>query len=167
MHMPIERTVPSGLKVHFCHAAPPQSQICNGEPSLALRALTLMHRPEAKLEMERAEPAAALPAEPPDEPRPEDELPWDRSADAPDFRACGPPLPGLALSGGVAAGPPAAGGAGLAGAPGQCGGGAPGFCAPGARSAVDDVRWAGRSGEDTTRSGTAMSAAAATAAKRA
>src|SRR3569833_1487496 len=108
MHMPIERTVPSGLKVHFCHDAPPQSQICNGEPSLALRALTLMHRPEAKLEMERAEPAAALPAEPPDAPRPEDELPWGRSAGAarparePPWTTCG----GLA---GPARTPPGAG----------------------------------------------------------
>jgi hypothetical protein len=163
MHMPIERTVPSELKLHFCHDAPPQSQICSGEPSLALRALTLMHRPEAKLEIERVELTAALPAEPPDEPWPEDALPWDCLADAPDFPAGVPPLPGLAPFDGEADGLPVTGGDTEGAAPGQFGAGAPGFRAPGARSAAGEEWWSDRPGEDTSRSGTAISTAAAAA----
>jgi hypothetical protein len=65
MHIPIERTEPSDLNVHFCQDAPPQSQISSGEPSLALRALTLIQRPEAALEIERADPDRAAFAWPP------------------------------------------------------------------------------------------------------
>jgi hypothetical protein len=125
-----------------------------------------MHRPEAKLEIERVELTAPLPAEPPDEPPPEEALPWDCFADAPDFPAWVPPLPGLALFDGEADGLPVTGGDTEGAAPGQFGAGAPGFRTPGARSATDDEWWSGRPGEDTSRSGTAMSTAAAAAVMR-
>jgi hypothetical protein len=90
MHMPIDRTVPSDLKVHFCQDALPQLQISSGEPSLALRALTLMQRPEAALEIERAELTAALPTDPPEEPlaeEPEEDELWECCAEVPGFPA--------------------------------------------------------------------------------
>ncbi|GAB2847501.1 hypothetical protein GCM10027176_58890 [Actinoallomurus bryophytorum] len=90
MHMPIDRTVPSDLKVHFCHDALPQLQISSGDPSLALRALTLMQRPESALEIRRAEPAAALLAEPPEAPLPEEleeDEPRECRAGVPDLPA--------------------------------------------------------------------------------
>jgi hypothetical protein len=124
-----------------------------------------MQRPEAALEIDRVELTAALPAEPPDESwpeEPEEDVPWDWCAGVPDSRGWTPALPVVALAEGEGVGLPVMGGDCEGAAPGQFGAGAPGFRPPGARSAADDVWWSDRPGEDTKRSGRAMSTAAAT-----
>jgi hypothetical protein len=139
MHMPIERTEPSDLKVHFCQDLPPQSQISSGEPSLALRALTLTHRFEAWLCSVCAEPTAVFATWPPDdpfdavldEPLPDVDLPWEPFPESPGL-ALGVPLePGLAPAEGEAGGPVLTGGDTGGTPPGQIGAGAPGFFAAG------------------------------------